>query len=575
MKKKKISWDKNLIKVICVAMIISLAYSFSSHKITFLNILSLKTADLFNRLTYQLKPKPKELKEISLVVIDDESFMVLQKKWPWSRSFLSEFIDNLNEYRPKIISLDMVFTGESNNKDDDSALAEAIKNAGNVILASYIAPDKSYNEPYLPLQKAALGFGFVNKTRDKDLTVRNCRLLFPRKDLPGILKTSFGLKTFLRYHESDIKNDVSLNNRRMLINLKDVAKTTKQVIIPLSEKGTALINYQAKNKDFEIIPFHKIINKTASKASIHKKIILVGTTAEIFHDVYPTPLGLMPGVVINANEILMYLSGNFLKETPEIFSILLILIVAICTAIFTYKLSILKGSLLLALELLGLMLVSFLLSYQNLSFDYFGPIFIAAFLYLGTETYKYMRLLVEAAILKTMAITDGLTGLFVHRYLILKLDSEFAHAKEENTQLTFLIMDVDHFKKVNDTYGHEEGNVILKNVARIIQESSRRVDVVARYGGEEFCCILPNTTAKGASIYAERLRKSIEEFNFPYKGNQPLKVTISIGIASLTETDAQTPKELISFADKALYKAKETGRNKVCVFLIPERPPTK
>ncbi len=568
--KIKIRLDKNLIKVVVAAIAISLLYFYSLSRLHFLDILSLKTQDLFSNISYKIKPKPREIKDVCVIAIDDESLIKLQKKWPWPRSFFAEFLDSLTGYNPKIISLDLSFIGESQEPADDELLSRAIKNAKNVILSGYIGPDGNFNRPFLLFRKEALDFGFINKPRDKDFIVRSSRVLFRQEKNPKLYNLCFGLKSALYYLSVSNKN-LKLEKDNLVISLINKQST----IIPLNKQGTVKINYQAKRSNFKVIPFYKIIKKEAKLEDILGKIAVVGVTAEIFHDVYHTPLGLMPGVILNANEILMYLSGQFITEVNRRWQLLLILLFACLSAILTYKLKVLQGIVALIIQLIALFLISLIATYKNISFDYFGPLFIVIVVYSGTETYKYFRLIIEAAMLKTMAITDGLTGLYVHRYLMLKLESEFNRAKEENLQLSFLIMDIDHFKKINDTYGHEEGNVILKHIAKIIQDSSRKVDIVARYGGEEFCAILPGTPEKGANIYAERLRKGIEEFDFPYQEGKNLKVTISIGIASLKQTNALTYQELIAFADKALYQAKETGRNKVCTFIPPENPAQK
>ena len=120
------------------------------------------------------------------------------------------------------------------------------------------------------------------------------------------------------------------------------------------------------------------------------------------------------------------------------------------------------------------------------------------------------------------------------------------------------MIDIDNFKNFNDTYGHQAGDTVLKNIANIFREVSRRIDVIARYGGEEFTIILPNTKKEEAMVLAERLRKSAEE------SKDLRNITISIGIASFPE-DAEEKELLISKADRALYEAKRTGKNKVCV----------
>ena len=163
------------------------------------------------------------------------------------------------------------------------------------------------------------------------------------------------------------------------------------------------------------------------------------------------------------------------------------------------------------------------------------------------------------------SITDGLTKLFIHVYFQNKLEEEIKRANRYHTKLSLLMLDIDHFKKFNDTYGHQQGDNILVNTAALIKDSIRDVDVACRYGGEEFSVIMPETDHDGAFILAERLRKKIESHEFSnIKDNSILHVTVSIGISTFP-FDAITKDELITKADQALYTAKGCGRNRVIV----------
>lgn len=162
---------------------------------------------------------------------------------------------------------------------------------------------------------------------------------------------------------------------------------------------------------------------------------------------------------------------------------------------------------------------------------------------------------------KELSITDALTGLYNRRYFEQCADREFLRAARYKSDLTFAIVDIDFFKKINDTYGHLCGDKILKEVAFLLNESFRKTDIVFRYGGEEFVVILTETNAEAARIPLERLREKIEANTFKFK-TQDLKVTISLGYSSDVE-DAEDAPELLSFADAALYRAKENGRNQI------------
>jgi two-component system, cell cycle response regulator len=162
------------------------------------------------------------------------------------------------------------------------------------------------------------------------------------------------------------------------------------------------------------------------------------------------------------------------------------------------------------------------------------------------------------------ASRDGLTRVFNKRYFLDHLDTELGYARRHGSPLSLLLFDLDHFKKVNDTYGHPAGDYVLVTVTKLVASAVRREDVFARYGGEEFVVLSRNTDLTSAYRVAERIRKSVEEFAFKYEGNQ-MKITVSIGIAGLPNKDIKEAEQFIIAADQALYEAKNNGRNKTVV----------
>jgi len=162
--------------------------------------------------------------------------------------------------------------------------------------------------------------------------------------------------------------------------------------------------------------------------------------------------------------------------------------------------------------------------------------------------------------LLSSALRDGLTKLFNKRYLMDRLDSELKFALRHETSLSLLLLDIDHFKKINDTHGHLAGDAVLANLAQVLGRAVRNEDVVARFGGEEFAIILRAIGIDPAVQMAERLRRLIEASSALTSG-LALKATVSIGVAGLPSTLVKTPEELVEAADKALYRAKAEGRN--------------
>lgn len=159
-------------------------------------------------------------------------------------------------------------------------------------------------------------------------------------------------------------------------------------------------------------------------------------------------------------------------------------------------------------------------------------------------------------------IKDALTGIYNRRYLEAHLTIECERHTRYSRKMSLIMFDIDHFKKVNDTYGHQCGDLVLKTIATKISKLARNTDYLVRYGGEEFCCILPETSANDALNLAERFRSHIAKLVMDNKEDK-IQVTISLGIAELH--GGETPDQLLKRADDALYEAKNTGRNRVAI----------
>ncbi|HQP91774.1 MAG TPA: sensor domain-containing diguanylate cyclase, partial [Candidatus Omnitrophota bacterium] len=167
--------------------------------------------------------------------------------------------------------------------------------------------------------------------------------------------------------------------------------------------------------------------------------------------------------------------------------------------------------------------------------------------------------------MQALSITDGLTGIFLRRHALDRLKDEYLRAQRSKSSLSFLMLDLDHFKELNDIYGHLAGDSVLKKIAKALKETfDFPGNVVARYGGEEFCVILPYVEKKEAIRLAESFRASIAEKEIAIR-RQRVKATVSIGVASFPD-DIEVFEDLIRRSDDALLKAKRTGRNKVCSF---------
>lgn len=164
--------------------------------------------------------------------------------------------------------------------------------------------------------------------------------------------------------------------------------------------------------------------------------------------------------------------------------------------------------------------------------------------------------------IQRIAALDSLTGIYNRRFGMERLHEEYTRVIRQDLPLSLLMMDIDHFKSINDTYGHRAGDRALKLVVKVMKSVMREGDILCRYGGEEFMAILPGADCDNAQEVAERIRRRISDTHLEH-GDQIIPITISIGMASWPEHQVENEQQLIERADQTLYMAKESGRNRV------------
>lgn len=168
------------------------------------------------------------------------------------------------------------------------------------------------------------------------------------------------------------------------------------------------------------------------------------------------------------------------------------------------------------------------------------------------------------------ASKDSLTKIYNRAFFIERFPQEFSYALRHHSPLSLVILDIDYFKKVNDTYGHQAGDYVLCEIASVISKIIRKEDIFARYGGEEFIILLRDIKEEKAYIFANHIKEAVEEYEFKFEG-KVISVTISVGIATYKEGNFKDHEEMLSVADKYLYKAKNSGRNRVKTILTDKK----
>ncbi len=540
--------------LLTIALLSIFFYIFILSRTPFFVSARLKTIDTLYALRAAHSEPLSHFKDVVVIGVDDESYRKMDLAWPWGREVFAVFLRHLQELRPKVVALDFSFVGKSSDPETDAHLAASLSITKNVILTAYFDPSGRFMSPLGIFKKAAKGCGFIDKPLDRDLVNRRVN---PIVVLEKGKAYSLGVETACASLDLSPESTARVENDQLLIH---------GVNVPLDAQSQMWVSYRYKPADFAYVPFWKIYDGKADISEIKGKTVIVGPTSALFHDMSATPLGTMAGVFANANEALCYLDADFIGEVFQGWEWLFLVILTAVFIFLFYHLKHFSGfAVLLCLEGMIYWVAFVLFSKLNLIFEPFSPMLILLLAYVLSIFSRSLANFLENQELRQQVVMDDLTGIYGHRYLTIRLAAEFRRAAETKKELCFSMIDIDLFKKVNDTYGHEHGNTVLITVAKILKTSLRGYDVVARYGGEEFSVIFQDSPQTGAVNTMDRIRKAVEAHQF-WTPSGSMSVTISSGICSNNHPDVRSKDDLIRFADQTLYRAKSGGRNQVCVY---------
>ena len=538
--------------------------------------------------------RPTPNKDIVILAVDDSSLEMLWDKygeWPIPRKVYADIINYIEQDNPKAIIFDLLFIKSIRAEAaSDNALIDAMNKYKNVYTAMNFD-----NQPFdlrapidLPerisiemdsaspidikskyefqncraiLQKLLDGnvnIGISNVIRNSDGIIRKVAPLmaYKNKYYPYL-----AFKAGCDYIASEDVKKVNIDKDRRMI-----AGTSA---IPLTKNGEAILNWYGPSGTHTIYPFYKVINSMENNVKsfdFKDKLIIVGTTAMTLHDTKSVPIqeGVYPGVEIHATFLNNMLDNNFIKKTDRSQNLIIVLsVIALVGVIVMFSSSTIFAVLSTALFGIAYLFISYyLMELSNLWIPVVMPIIAIMMSFALSFLAKYLIKSRDFEYQYKLATVDGLTELYNHRYFQDTLRNMIALSKRYEQPFSLIIIDIDFFKKFNDTYGHQSGDAVLRQVAQTLKKNSRATDIVCRYGGEEMSILLPNTSAEEALYNAERIRKAVEEKDFELNSTETGKVTISVGVATFPD-HAESPQELIEHADKGLYYAKEHGRNQV------------
>lgn len=564
----------------------------------FVESVELKTLDFRFSINNQIR---KHNPNIAILTIDEDSLQLLENEfgnWPWTRNAYTEAINYMELGKVDSVAFDLMFLGyQKGNESLDKKLIKTLQKYKNVAVSFNFDNNDNRNPNNLPdvlkynienkskkvnfenvtfsnyrpiineIIETVPNIASVNYLRDDDGNSRHCPTFFKYKNdyYPYL-----GLKVaanYLHKHENlDISKFIINKNNELVLGKKK---------FQLNSDGLMLLNWYGPDKTFEYIPFWKVI-KSANDLKKGKspaippeyfknKIIFLGVTATSMYDIKSTPLSnIYPGVEIHATLLNNIIDGHTIKRLGSNlnFGICALLSIIVGCIIFKLRSTLISTMLSIIISISYILLSFYLLKEFYLWIDIVNPAIFSIATFISMYIVKYIIKSRDYEYTYKLATTDGLTNLYNHRYFQEALLQTIGKCTKFENEFSLILIDIDHFKKFNDTYGHQAGDIVLKRVAEILKKSVKSTDLVARYGGEEMVIILYKTNLDKAVCVANRICKKIAQKKFKLSEELEVEVTISLGVSTFPEHGA-TPAELIEFSDKGLYRAKLNGRNQV------------
>ena len=401
--------------------------------------------------------------------------------------------------------------------------------------------------------------GITNVIRSNDGIIRYVSPILVYKD------------KFYPYLAFKAGNDyLKMNHDNNLVIDKHSRLHVGETKIPLTETGDTILNWYGKTGTHTTVPFYTVEKElnglVKNKFDFKNKIIIVGTSAQALQDTKSVPIQseVYPGAEVQATFLNNMLDDNFIKKTGKITNLLILIgVIAIVGSIAMFSTSTLFATLSTILFTIAYLFISYyIMDLYNIWIPVVLPIIAIGFAFTLSLLAKYLMKSRDFEYQYKLATIDGLTELYNHRYFQDTLKQQIEISRRYNQPVSLIICDIDFFKKFNDTYGHQAGDAVLRQVAQTLKKNSRTTDYVCRYGGEEMSIILPNTKSEEALMLADRICAAVSEKPFHLTPVDTAPVTISLGVSTFPD-NAQTTQDLIEWADKGLYYAKEHGRNQV------------
>lgn len=535
--------------------------------------------------------KPSE--DIVIVAIDDATYEYILDnygEWPLPRDTYAKVINYLEQQSPRSIVFDLMFVKSIKSSNGaDEMLINSFQKYNN-IFTSMNFDNQSEDlriPPELP-DKLSLNIQNNSKIDFSQLTFSNCRKILQgiidATSNVGIINVSRSDDGILRKMPLVVKyKDKFYPQLALKVGLNYLGETQQTFTIDkhsdlhigdrriyLDKDGSAILNWYGPAGTYTYIPMYQLIKavngeKTELDYDFSNKIVYFGTTAASLFDIKTVPTGkIYPGVEVQATYVNNILDNNFIKKVDRGYTIVLSLLLALLIASVVTRVNSAFAASMMSLStyFVYILIAYYAMRFENLWLELIYPLIFSIAAFTLAYIVKYLIKSRDFEQQYMLATTDGLTELYNHRYFQEQIRMQVEQSKRYSNNFSLIIIDIDFFKKFNDTFGHQSGDAVLRQVAQTLKKNVRATDIVCRYGGEEMSIILPNTTKDEAFATAQKICNRVAEKTFKLTGNNETHVTISLGVSTFP-FDGDTAPKIIEAADKKLYNAKNNGRNQV------------
>lgn len=535
--------------------------------------------------------KPSE--DIVIVAIDDATYEYILDnygEWPLPRDTYAKVINYLEQQSPRSIVFDLMFVKSIKSSNGaDEMLINSFQKYNN-IFTSMNFDNQSEDlriPPELP-DKLSLNIQNNSKIDFSQLTFSNCRKILQgivdATSNIGIINVSRSDDGILRKMPLVVKyKDKFYPQLALKVGLNYLGETQQTFTIDkhsdlhigdrriyLDKDGSAILNWYGPAGTYTYIPMYQLIKavngeKTELDYDFSNKIVYFGTTAASLFDIKTVPTGkIYPGVEVQATYVNNILDNNFIKKVDRGYTIVLSLLLALLIASVVTRVNSAFAASMMSLStyFVYILIAYYAMRFENLWLELIYPLIFSIVAFTLAYIVKYLIKSRDFEQQYMLATTDGLTELYNHRYFQEQIRMQVEQSKRYSNNFSLIIIDIDFFKKFNDTFGHQSGDAVLRQVAQTLKKNVRATDIVCRYGGEEMSIILPNTTKDEAFATAQKICNRVAEKTFKLTGNNETHVTISLGVSTFP-FDGDTAPKIIEAADKKLYNAKNNGRNQV------------